>query len=147
MGVSYIYLLLTSRKGITNIKKRVTNIKERVTGECWGALTNIGEELQTLGSNYKHWLTLWSSGETLGSKIKTGKIWETTKNIDKRKQWQWLGLEQDLNYGYGAQWGKLGSKIKTGRIWGTLASASNGNVCRHNWNWGWSKIKTSHLRD
>ena len=29
--VSYIYLLLTSRKGITNIKKRVTNIKERVT--------------------------------------------------------------------------------------------------------------------
>ena len=31
---------------------------------------NIGEELQTLGSNYKYWLTLWSSGETLGSNYK-----------------------------------------------------------------------------
>ena len=103
MGTKYIYLLLTSRKGITNIKKRATNIKERVTGDAgyisgkhwcrtikgvtkanvdkhWGGATNVGEQ---------HWLTLWSSGET-------------TKNIDKRKQWQWLGLEQDLNYG--AHW-------------------------------------------
>ena len=67
------------------------------TGKHWGATTNIREELQTLGSNYKHWQTLWSNGETLGSKIKTGKIWETMRNIGKRKQWQWLGLglEQD----------------------------------------------------
>ena len=62
MGVSYIYLLLTSRKGITNIKKRVTNIKERVTGDA----TYI-----------------------------SGKHWQQT-----------------------------------------LANASNGNVCGHNWNWG-----------
>ena len=96
--MSYIYLLLASRKGITNIRKRVTIIKERVTninervtgdatyisgkhwqqtlaniGKQWrtiniGAvrlkgllrrmLTNIGEELQMLGS-----------GENLVSKI------------------------------------------------------------------------------
>ena len=44
MGVSYIYLLLTSRRGITNIKKRVTNIKERVTN-IKERVTNIEERV------------------------------------------------------------------------------------------------------
>ena len=62
--------ILTSRKGITNIKKGITNIKGRVTSDAtdisgkhwqqWCTKTNIGEELQTL----------WSSGGTLG------KLWE-----------------------------------------------------------------------
>ena len=59
---------------------------------------NIGEELQTLGSNYKYWLTLWGSGETLGINYKhwlnivvlrrmlgrSYKHWEGATNVGER---------------------------------------------------------------
>ena len=56
MGVSYIYLLLTSRKGITNIKKGITNIKGRVTGDA----TDIsGKHWQQTLAMGQHWGTHW----------------------------------------------------------------------------------------
>ena len=46
MGVSYVYLLLTSGKGITNIKKRVTGDATYISGKHWQqTLANNGVRL------------------------------------------------------------------------------------------------------
>ena len=76
-GVIHIFTtnILTSRKGITNIKKGITNIRGRVTsdatdisGKHWQqTLANNGVLRRMLGRSYKH------CGK-LGSKIKTDKI-------------------------------------------------------------------------
>ena len=86
--------ILTSRKGITNIKKGITNIKGKVTGDATGisgkhwqqTLANNGVLRQTLGRSYKH---CGAAGELWGNfgsnwVLDTGYWQETIKNIDKR---------------------------------------------------------------
>ena len=68
--------ILTSRKGITNIKKGIANIKERVTGDAtdisgkhWQqTLANNGVLRRMLGRSYKH---CGAAGKLWGA----GKIW------------------------------------------------------------------------
>ena len=88
------------------------------TGKHWQQTINgitkiktgrIGEELQTLGSNYKYWLTLWGSGEILGINYK-----------------HWLNivvLRQTLGRSYkhcgaaGKLWGNFGETLGATGYW------------------------------
>ena len=66
------------------------------TGKHWQQTINgitkiktgrIGEELQTLGNNYKYWLTLWGSGEIFGNQLQTlAKHCGTKTNIGEELQ-------------------------------------------------------------
>ena len=68
-GVSYVYLLLTSGKGITNIKKRVTGDATYISGKHWQqTLANNGVLRRMLGRSYKH---CGAAGKLWGA----GKIW------------------------------------------------------------------------
>ena len=68
-GVSYVYLLLTSGKGITNIKKRVTGDATYISGKHWQqTLANNGVLRRMLGRSYKN---CGAAGKLWGA----GKIW------------------------------------------------------------------------
>ena len=101
------------------------------TGKHWQQTINgitkiktgrIGEELQTLGSNYKYWLTLWGSGEILGINCK-----------------HWLNivvLRQTLGRSYkhcgaaGKLWGNFGSNwvLDTGYWQETIKGITKVNI-------------------
>ena len=73
------------------------------TGKHWQQTINgitkiktgrIGEELQTLGNNYKYWLTLWGSGEIFGNQLQTlAKHCGTKTNIGEELQTLWSSGE------------------------------------------------------
>ena len=91
-GVSYVYLLLTSGKGITNIKKRVTGDATYISGKHWQqTLANNGVLRRMLGRSYKHWEGATNVGER-------GKFGGAGKHIIGRN----LGIDRALRHCFNA---------------------------------------------
>ena len=89
------------------------------TGKHWQQTINgitkiktgrIGEELQTLGNNYKYWLTLWGSGEIFGNQLQTlAKHCGTKTNIVVELQTLTSGETLGSTTNIGEQWLGRGS--------------------------------------
>ena len=87
------------------------------TGKHWQQTINgitkiktgrIGEELQTLGNNYKYWLTLWGSGEIFGNQLQTlAKHCGTKTNIGEELQTLSSGETLGSTTNIGEHWGAL----------------------------------------
>ena len=96
------------------------------TGKHWQQTINgitkiktgrIGEELQTLGSNYKYWLTLWGSGEIFGNQLQTlAKHCGTKTNIGEELQTLWSSGET-LGKLWGNSWGNFGETLGATEYW------------------------------
>ena len=122
------------------------------TGKHWQQTINgitkiktgrIGEELQTLGNNYKYWLTLWGSGEIFGNQLQTlAKHCGTKTNIGEELQTLWSSGET-----LGKLWGNFGSNwvLGTGYWQETIKGITKVNIVEQRGNFGETLGATTNI--